>query len=330
MSARRHGLVAVLLCLAAVSLGAEPHGPPSPLVPNVLPSPPIKPQPVEETTGKLSPLDHLRAAAEQLEAAGMAEEAAQLRETADHVSRRITKERAEIARRISELQNRSAQLQRLGGAADKIVCRCCFVELSAKAAAEFESAAERVGSSDGSENLTAPMISVYRNAEATLQKLKESGQVTILAEPRIVTVSGQPATLKTDGRFPIPVPDAAGKTSVEWRHFGVSCQVEPRVLDSGKLRLKFAPEISHRDFSRSVIVDGHTVPGLTTRRVFTQAEMNFGETLVVRTASNAESRGESSLSTWLKTVAQWANAEVEAARPENTVTLLMVTPAATD
>jgi pilus assembly protein CpaC len=55
----------------------------------------------------------------------------------------------------------------------------------------------------------------------------------------------------------------------------------PTVLGNGRLRLDIAPEVSQRDFSSAVSVGGFVVPGINTRRVNTQVEMNFGETVMI-------------------------------------------------
>lgn len=140
MSARCNGFFALLLCLATVSLGAEPK----------VPRPPqMLPKSAHEKSRKLSALDHLRVATQQLEAAGLAEEALKWRKALDKLNRRVIRERAELTRQIAELQKRSEQLRRLTGRPDKILCRCSFLELPTKAAAEFEAAAEPVSSSTG-------------------------------------------------------------------------------------------------------------------------------------------------------------------------------------
>ena len=328
MSARCHSFFALSLYLATVSLGAEPQ---------VLSPPRMIRQSAQEKNRNLSALDLLRVATEQLEAAGLAEEAVKLREVSDQLKQRVIRERAELSRQVTELQKQSAQLQRLTGRPDKILCRCCFLELSSKAAAEFEAAADAVSSSTGPRDRTTPDVSfirnsVYRNAEEAIQRLKESGGVTLIhASPQIVTTPGQPATAISGGKYPIFVPAGGDRTSVEWSWFGTRCEIESRLLDTGKIHLVFVPEISLLDFKNSVQINDHTILGLMIRRVQVQAEMNLGETLVVSMVSNPESQGEDSLHANQQTVIRQVNAEEPDPAPsENTVTLFMVTPVAID
>lgn len=327
MSVRCPVFFALSLCLATTVAGDEPQGPQSPQ---------RIPQSAEEKIGTLSALDHLRVAMEQLETAGMDAEAARLREVADQINRRVLAERAELATQISELQHRSQQLRRLTGKPDQILCRCSILELSNKAFAEFEAAAEPVSSSASPQDRTAAAVSlsknvVYKNAEEVIQRLKDSGQVALIhAEPQIVTAPGKPATALSGGKFPIMIPQEGNKTSVEWSSFGVRCQVVPRLLDTGRIQLKFSPEITHLDFKHSVKVNGLSIPRQMSRAVNTHSELNLGETLVVSLISSSRSGEEDSLLPDVKTAVRWENGELESASPENTVTLFMVTPVAID
>ncbi len=102
-----------------------------------------------------------------------------------------------------------------------------------------------------------------------------------LAEPTLTTTSGRPATLLSGGEFPILVPGGVGSVSIQFREFGVRMEAIPTVLGNGRLRLDIAPEVSERDFSSAVNVNGFVVPGINTRRVNTQVEMSFGETIMI-------------------------------------------------
>jgi pilus assembly protein CpaC len=114
-----------------------------------------------------------------------------------------------------------------------------------------------------------------------IEALTRKSLLKVLAEPRLVTTSGRPAALLSGGEFPILVPQGLGTATIQWREFGVRMEAVPIVLGNGRLRLDIAPEVSERDFSNSVEVNGFVVPGLTTRRVNTQVEMRFGDTLMI-------------------------------------------------
>ncbi len=319
MSAHYRYCLAWLLCLATVGLGDEPH---------VSQTPTKAPQSVNEEVGKMSALEHLRLATGQLEAAGMTAEAARLREVTDQVNQRVVAERAELAKQIQELQDRSTQLRRLTGNPDKILCRCCFLELSSQAAAEFETIADPSCSLRDSTSLFTR--AVCKNAEEAVRSLKESGQVTILASPQIIAEPGCMASYDSCGEFPILASGRDDQTHVNWIRFGVSCEVLPQLLDTGRIKLDFAPEISHLDFKNSVKVNGRMIPGMSTRRVNTQAELNLGESLVFRITSNAVSPVQEPPQAELNEVTQSAGVEPVTTVHGNNVTMFIVTPVAID
>jgi pilus assembly protein CpaC len=77
------------------------------------------------------------------------------------------------------------------------------------------------------------------------------------------------------------VPQSLGTVTIQFREFGVRLECCPIVLGGGRLKMQVAPEVSERDFTSAVSLTGTTVPGLTTRRVNSEVEMRFGQTLVI-------------------------------------------------
>jgi pilus assembly protein CpaC len=117
--------------------------------------------------------------------------------------------------------------------------------------------------------------------DAFIEALKDETLLKVLAEPNLVTVNGRPADFLSGGEFPILVPQGVGTATVAYKQFGVQLVFVPTVLSSGRLRLDVAPEVSERDFTSAIVLSGTTVAGIKTRRVNTQVEMNFGETLII-------------------------------------------------
>ena len=114
-----------------------------------------------------------------------------------------------------------------------------------------------------------------------LQALQTESLAKILAEPKLTVTSGRPATLLSGGEFPILVPQGIGQSTIEFREFGVRVEAVAVVLGDNRLRLDISPEVSERDFSSAITLQGVQVPGLTTRRINTSAELGFGETLML-------------------------------------------------
>ncbi len=117
--------------------------------------------------------------------------------------------------------------------------------------------------------------------------LKQQGLGKLLAEPNLVTTSGQEASFLAGGEFPVPVPQSGvggGSTiTIEYKKFGVGLVFTPTVLDEGKIALKVAPEVSELDFTTGVAFTamGFTVPGLRVRRTSTHVEVKDGQTFAI-------------------------------------------------
>jgi pilus assembly protein CpaC len=121
-----------------------------------------------------------------------------------------------------------------------------------------------------------------------LDLLKQNNLGRVLAEPNLVTTSGQQASFLAGGEFPIPVPQssATGGTTitVEYKKFGVQLEFTPTVLNDSKIAVKVHPTVSELDntFGQTfVLTGGYVVPGLRTREMNTQVEVNDGQTFAI-------------------------------------------------
>lgn len=115
--------------------------------------------------------------------------------------------------------------------------------------------------------------------------LESNNIIRLLAEPNLVTTSGEEAHFLAGGQFPYPVPQSGsggGTTiTIQYQSYGVDLKFVPIVLGNGKIRLKVHPTVSELDFAHSVSVAGTSVPGLTQREVETTVEMGEGQTLAL-------------------------------------------------
>jgi pilus assembly protein CpaC len=121
-----------------------------------------------------------------------------------------------------------------------------------------------------------------------LDVLKQHNLGRVLAEPNLVTTSGQQASFLAGGEFPIPVPQsgAGGSTTitVEYKKFGVQLEFTPTVLNDSKISVKVHPTVSELDntFGQTfVLPGGYVVPGLRSREMNTQVEVNDGQTFAI-------------------------------------------------
>ncbi|MFZ0051335.1 MAG: hypothetical protein WAK96_06130, partial [Desulfobaccales bacterium] len=124
--------------------------------------------------------------------------------------------------------------------------------------------------------------------------LKQNNLGRILAEPNLVTTSGQPAYFLAGGEIPVPVPQASsGATptiTIQYQPYGVSLKFTPTVLDGGKIAMKLEPEDSELDYSTAVTYSGFNVPGLLTRTMSTHLEVQDGQTIAMAGLLHNEDR----------------------------------------
>jgi pilus assembly protein CpaC len=116
---------------------------------------------------------------------------------------------------------------------------------------------------------------------AFLDFLQTNNVSKVMADPTLVTMSGRPASFLVGGQLPILVPSGLGQTTIEYKDFGTQVDFVPIVLGNGRIRLEVRPRLSEIDDSRSVVVNGFTVPALKVRQVDTGVEMNAGQTLAL-------------------------------------------------
>ncbi|WP_063552981.1 type II and III secretion system protein family protein [Burkholderia territorii] len=114
--------------------------------------------------------------------------------------------------------------------------------------------------------------------------------VKILAEPNLVTISGQEATFLAGGKIFIPVPQSSGTLTstitLQEEEFGVALKFTPTVLGNGRISLKVAPEVSELSqtgvtLSATNIGGTSILPLITTRRASTTVQMGDGESFAI-------------------------------------------------
>jgi pilus assembly protein CpaC len=123
------------------------------------------------------------------------------------------------------------------------------------------------------------------NLAAEIEALEAKQVAQILAEPNLLTVSGRPASFLAGGEFPYPTLQGGGagvgQVTIQFREFGVRIHFFPVITPRGTIRLSVTPEVSSLDPANGLTVSGYTVPGLATRRVQTEVELENGQSFVI-------------------------------------------------
>ncbi|CAB3668722.1 type II and III secretion system protein family protein [Trinickia soli] len=126
--------------------------------------------------------------------------------------------------------------------------------------------------------------------QAAIDAQKTDQLTKILAEPNLVTVSGQEASFLAGGRVFIPVPqsNSNGGTTItlQEEEFGVGLKFTPTVLANGRINLKVSPEVSELSPTGVTVSAAGTsstaiLPLITTRRAATTVQMNDGESFAI-------------------------------------------------
>jgi pilus assembly protein CpaC len=116
-----------------------------------------------------------------------------------------------------------------------------------------------------------------------LQALEVEGLAKVMSKPRLVTLSGRPASLLDGGEQAILVPAGLGQVGVQFEEFGTRLNVLPIVLGNGRIHLEFEPEISTLvpNTGVTLVTGGLPVNDRATQRVNTTVELEDGQTFVL-------------------------------------------------
>ena len=116
---------------------------------------------------------------------------------------------------------------------------------------------------------------------------KENGLAKILAEPTLTTLTGQQAEFLSGGEFPIPVAQEEGRTTIEFKEFGIQLNFLPVVLGEGIINLKVDISVSELVENNSVFLGSEfasstfIIPGLSKRSAEATYELRDGQTIAV-------------------------------------------------
>jgi pilus assembly protein CpaC len=116
--------------------------------------------------------------------------------------------------------------------------------------------------------------------EAAIKALESKGAIRTLANPSLLTTSGEKASFLSGGEFAYQTVVGTGlgaAANIAFKEFGVKLEFTPFVQEDGSIRLRIAPEVSEPDYTRSIL----GIPPLNTRRANTLVTLNPGEYLAI-------------------------------------------------
>jgi pilus assembly protein CpaC len=117
------------------------------------------------------------------------------------------------------------------------------------------------------------------NFTAMLRFVESERLGRILAEPKLVTMSGQEASFLAGGQFPFQEIDNNGNIGIEFKDFGVGLKFTPIVQSDGTITLKVAPSVT--DIDQLVETSTGPQPVFSTRKLESTVQLRDGQTLAL-------------------------------------------------
>ena len=139
-------------------------------------------------------------------------------------------------------------------------------------------------------------------ADVMIQALERRGIARRLAEPNLVTLSGDTANFLAGGEFPFPVASDRDRITIEFKKFGVGLAFTPTVLADGQINLKIEPEVSDLDPSNAVQIGGTLIPSLVVRRANTTVELRDGQSFAIAGLLQSKHSKNARELPWISTV----------------------------
>jgi pilus assembly protein CpaC len=127
-------------------------------------------------------------------------------------------------------------------------------------------------------NRTANILLNIDKFSLALQFLESESLARLLAEPRLVTQSGQEASFLAGGEFPYQTV-SDNDVGINFKEFGVGLKFTPIVGSDGMVTLRVSPSVS--EITELVETSTGPQPVLSTRKLNTTVRLRDGQTLVL-------------------------------------------------
>ncbi|MGC8926384.1 MAG: type II and III secretion system protein family protein [Myxococcota bacterium] len=108
------------------------------------------------------------------------------------------------------------------------------------------------------------------------------GYSRVLAQPKLISASGEKASFLSGGQIPIPL-ITRDSASVEYKDFGVKLEITPNADSLGNIQTSIDAEVSDVDRSLSIMLpnSGVSIPGFKMRKISTKVTVKHGETIIL-------------------------------------------------
>lgn len=133
----------------------------------------------------------------------------------------------------------------------------------------------------GSQNFRMSVAENGTQFFSSIKALRQNNLVKVLANPTLTAVDGRPASFNVGGEIPIVVPSGLGQVGIQYREYGTRVDYVAKIRGEGRVYLEVRPYVSEIDPTRSVTINGTSVPGLRSRFLETGVELQAGQTLAL-------------------------------------------------
>lgn len=117
------------------------------------------------------------------------------------------------------------------------------------------------------------------NFTAMLRFLEEERLGRILAEPKLVTMTGQEASFLAGGEFPFQEFDDDGNVGIQFKEFGVGLRFTPIVNSDGMITLRVSPSVT--DIAQLIQTSTGPQAQFSTRKLNSTVQLHDGQTLAL-------------------------------------------------
>ena len=122
------------------------------------------------------------------------------------------------------------------------------------------------------------------NLGAFIKDLEQETILQMLAEPNLIASNGKDASFLVGGEFPVPVLQGganSGAVTIQYRQYGIKLNFTPNVTPNNTIKIYLKQEVSSLDLANAVVLNGFTIPALSSRTAETNVELGDGQSFVV-------------------------------------------------
>jgi pilus assembly protein CpaC len=135
---------------------------------------------------------------------------------------------------------------------------------------------------------------VSAQVQLLIQALRDESLAKLLAEPKLVTLSGRPAHFLSGGQQAILSPSGGlGGPGVAFRDVGTEIDFLPIVLGNGRIYLEVAPVVRSVNNGRGITTAFGFVPGFDEQSARTAIELEPGQTMAIGGLIQTEEEADS-------------------------------------